>query len=201
MWARLSGKHAKTKENAPTTPPIHIGEPISRVMDSLDRLVIYHVNVDISNVKKNLPKNTMFLDERLCKDDDQGSLGRMFLALIISDLIIIDTTKHTSRWIWMLIDRAAIEKSNVLFVGSKKKTGNLYKSIGKNTNKWSNWIVENIQTLYRKKIKIQSKDHLFFNCIYHYIKTYLNRDTPMKELYWYESRARPLIDKLSCKTF
>lgn len=183
MWARLSARKS-VRKSAGTS-------------DDDQRLIIYCANVDLSDVKKSLPPHCVCLEERLCKDDDKGSLGRMFLCMTISDLIIIDTTKNTSPWIWMLIDRACAEGCSVMYVGSKKKTGNLFKSQGKKKSKWCKWISENLQNLYhRKKVEHLAKDTWFVSSVHHYITTYLDRDEPLKKLYWSEHRVRILIDSL-----
>jgi len=199
FWKQISDEHSIThhKDHKEKDPNGALKKPdSSRRKVTGPCLVVFNVNVDFDETAKFFPENTSFLDLECCKDDCTGTIGRLYLCMLLSDLIVVDVTKNTSRWVWMLIDRFSIEKSNVLFVGSKKKSGNAFPSIGKKPTKWTNWVLENMPNLYRQKIKVQSKDKFFTGCIGHYIRNYIEKDPPIKDLYWYEPRARPLIDSL-----
>ena len=163
------------------------------------RYIIFPCNVLLKDTRY-YPEDTVYLTIKRYQDDETATLGRLFLLLILSDLIVIDLGgTQFDELIWVL-DRGAVEDCHIAFLGSKKKTEQLYKSVGyvvgKSDKKLVRWYIENQHCLVRKKVKCNSKDPLFRNAIAHYLTTKLDTDQKMKELYWYEPRVRDVIDSM-----
>jgi hypothetical protein len=182
-------------------------------------LIVFYCNdpTDMdSSFKTN--KDWILLNRHTYQDDFLATLGRSYLCLLISDLLVFnwDIDMLEDFICGALYSMSDTQESQVIAISNDMCTtttvkdcnpsglSNLsgpgvmiktFKKTKKNPEKCTKWIHKHYRKLWKKKLKVK-KNKMFCTSMNVYLKRYLETDLPIKKLYFSQPRVRILIDSL-----
>jgi hypothetical protein len=172
-------------------------------------LIVYYCNdpIDIDLTFLHNHKKWILLKRRVFKDNILATLGRAYLCLLISDLLVfnINIDMFSDFVDGALYSMADTQDSQIVAVNAVKSESEeivlgsnwLFKKTKKDFEKCSKWIEKNYKKLWKKTFKVKKNNEMLRISIRVYLRGYMDTDSEIKTLYFTQPRVRSFMDSLS----